>query len=421
MAPEHCDGMGNCVGCMQDTDCPMVPECQKRHCDTMNMTCAPTDSNAETPCSMGNKVCDGMGNCVPCVMDGDCGGAPQICSSNACISSCGDGKTDGTETDQDCGGACPGCAVNKMCKQGSDCQSTFCQGGTTCQLAPDGHACMSGAQCANGNCVAGICCHTACGGTCMACTHALTNSPDGTCAAIQAGMNAPMGQCTVGATCGNDGNCDGAGHCEQASNQTVCAAAACANDQATPTRKCDGMGNCTAASGTSCAPYNCNAAGTLCLGTCNSSGDCVAGNYCDMTDHCVPLIADGSMCQTSSQCLHGFCNPSSNDCALPTCSDTFQDGNETDIDCGGTGFMGAAACSKCADGKMCKVNADCVNNVCVGNLCYPASCGDGMQDNSETDTDCGGGTCPTCANNKHCMANTDCTSGNCNMGQHKCM
>jgi Ca2+-binding RTX toxin-like protein len=52
-------------------------------------------------------------------------------------SSCTDGVGNGTETDVDCGGACPDCAVGSACVSGSDCAGgSFCIGGS-CQ-APAG-------------------------------------------------------------------------------------------------------------------------------------------------------------------------------------------------------------------------------------------------------------------------------------------
>jgi hypothetical protein len=342
------------------------------------------------------------------------------------MSSCGDGKIDGTETDVDCGGACPGCADGKMCQGGGDCQSGFCSG-NSCAPAPDGHACAGDAQCASGNCVAGICCNTACGGTCMACTAMLTgNANDGTCGPILAGKAAPMGQCNVMMPCGDDGKCDGAGNCEMASSMTTCAAATCAAGMATPARKCDGMGTCVAGTATSCGLYACNGGGTACDTMCAADTDCASGNYC-MGNACVAQLANGTACTTNDQCLQGLCSASTNKCATATCTDTVQDGDETDVDCGGGMFMGAAACPPCANGKMCLVDADCVDGNCyvtgggMGQLtCHANLCMDGIKDGNETDIDCGGGTCPTCANGQHCMSGADCMSGMCNMGQHKC-
>ena len=47
----------------------------------------------------------------------------------------------------------------------------------------------------------------------------------------------------------------------------------------------------------------------------------------------------------------------------PTCSDGVQNQDETDIDCGGT------ACGGCAVGGRCLVNSDCISQSCVNNAC----------------------------------------------------
>jgi hypothetical protein len=54
------------------------------------------------------------------------------------------------------------------------------------------------------------------------------------------------------------------------------------------------------------------------------------------------------------------------------------------------------------------------------NKCSTPGCTDGFQDGAETDVDCGGGTCPKCGNAKSCLVNADCQSGNCNLGSHHC-
>jgi hypothetical protein len=47
------------------------------------------------------------------------------------------------------------------------------------------------------------------------------------------------------------------------------------------------------------------------------------------------------------------------------CNDAMKDGDETDIDCGGS------VCAPCANGQMCIVNADCVSNNCQTMVCAP--------------------------------------------------
>ncbi|HEX4476071.1 MAG TPA: hypothetical protein VH142_13390, partial [Polyangiaceae bacterium] len=42
-----------------------------------------------------------------------------------------------------------------------------------------------------------------------------------------------------------------------------------------------------------------------------------------------------------------------------------------------------------------------------------ASCTDGVENQDETDTDCGGSVCPACAVGAHCKTPTDCTVGFC--------
>ena len=46
-----------------------------------------------------------------------------------------------------------------------------------------------------------------------------------------------------------------------------------------------------------------------------------------------------------------------------TCTDTFQNQDETDVDCGGT------ICSPCDLGQSCSINNDCVSNNCDAGTC----------------------------------------------------
>lgn len=51
-------------------------------------------------------------------------------------------------------------------------------------------------------------------------------------------------------------------------------------------------------------------------------------------------------------------------CYLSQCSDGVKNGNETDVDCGGS-------CSPCADGFACNVAADCQHAICGAGICHP--------------------------------------------------
>ena len=48
---------------------------------------------------------------------------------------------------------------------------------------------------------------------------------------------------------------------------------------------------------------------------------------------------------------------------VATCSDDVQNGDETDVDCGGP------VCPACADGKKCVLSRDCASSVCTDGIC----------------------------------------------------
>jgi hypothetical protein len=98
---------------------------------------------------------------------------------------------------------------------------------------------------------------------------------------------------------------------------------------------------------------------------------------------------------------------------VPTCSDGDQNGDETDIDCGGS-------CSGCATGDTCSVASDCASGVCTSGTCQGPLCTDGAQNGDETDIDCGG-SCPAdCVIDQGCGGSTDCQSGLCSGSLCKC-
>ena len=89
----------------------------------------------------------------------------------------------------------------------------------------------------------------------------------------------------------------------------------------------------------------------------------------------------------------------------PLCTDEIRNGEETDIDCGGS-------CGRCEVDASCKVNADCEDSDCKGGVCTAFACFNNVRDGNETDIDCGGD-CRTCAGGRECTADTDCASGTC--------
>ncbi len=89
----------------------------------------------------------------------------------------------------------------------------------------------------------------------------------------------------------------------------------------------------------------------------------------------------------------------------PSCFDRVENGDESDVDCGGS-------CWPCPGAARCSVAADCVTRACDGGRCRAPSCFDGIRDGFETDIDCGLG-CAACQNGAHCDQDADCVSGFC--------
>lgn len=89
---------------------------------------------------------------------------------------------------------------------------------------------------------------------------------------------------------------------------------------------------------------------------------------------------------------------------IDTCNDGMLDGDETDIDCGGS-------CNPCENGSACVSDSDCISNHCINGLCEELNtCNDNELDGDETDIDCGG-SCNPCNENQHCYTDSDCSSG----------
>jgi hypothetical protein len=83
-----------------------------------------------------------------------------------------------------------------------------------------------------------------------------------------------------------------------------------------------------------------------------------------------------------------------------TCDDGVANGDETDVDCGGS-------CGPCDDGRSCVEPADCTSNMCEGDVCVsPPECGDGEINGDDTCDD--GGESATC--------DDDCTEVECGDG-----
>ncbi|PRP99013.1 hypothetical protein ENSA5_29340 [Enhygromyxa salina] len=65
------------------------------------------------------------------------------------------------------------------------------------------------------------------------------------------------------------------------------------------------------------------------------------------------------------------------------CSNAVHDGDETDLDCGGS-------CPACEPGEACLEPGDCDSLVCDEQVCATPSCSDDVRNGDELDVDCGG-------------------------------
>jgi Dictyostelium (slime mold) repeat len=138
---DACDGKGGCSHvALSGTACEDGDLC------TVGDVCVAGVCTAGQPldCDDGNPAtsdsCQSNGTCVHLVAgpiascpepENDCFNicmSANICdfTSGCCVSSCGDGLMNSSESDIDCGGGCPQCEDGKMCWGSYDCVSNNC-------------------------------------------------------------------------------------------------------------------------------------------------------------------------------------------------------------------------------------------------------------------------------------------------------
>ncbi|HEY3358552.1 MAG TPA: choice-of-anchor D domain-containing protein [Polyangia bacterium] len=381
-AGDYCDATSHCVPQKpQGTTCNVAAgqDCLTagcRACGTAggcvdgyccNTTCA------GGPCDICNAAALGFGG----TQNGTCTNAPAGYAGNPSCAPylCGGGVS--------CASACSSdndCAAGTYCDRNGSCVAQKAQG-LACNVAAGQDCRVAGCRACGsaGGCVDGYCCNTTCaGGECDVCNGAALGfggAVNGTC------FNAPTtypgnpscspyycgGGATCAATCTGDANCiaadycDNTGHCAPRKAQgnacnttTDCKVAGC--------RECTTAGGCvdgfccdTACNGGACdvcngaalgfggangtcaiAPlgyagspacgtaYLCNGASASCPVTCTSDSQCIAGDYCDSTGHCVPQKAQGNSCDTTADCKVPGCREcgSAGGCVDGVCCDT---------------------------------------------------------------------------------------------------
>ncbi|MEM7157417.1 MAG: hypothetical protein AAF799_31515 [Myxococcota bacterium] len=132
----------------------------------------------------------------------------------------------------------------------------------------------------------------------------------------------------------------------------------------------------------------------------------------DCGGSCDEQCGSGQGCESNEDCQTEWCGDGMT-CTDPTCTDGFENGDETDVDCGGS-------CEPCPDGDGCQDGEDCQSGQCNDDgTCDGSSCDDGIQNGDETDVDCGG-SCDPCPPADDCDGPEDCESQVCNAETGMC-
>ncbi len=482
-----CGGGGGCTKCADDKLCVVSADCASSVCSGDPATCqAPSCSDSAKNGSETDVDCGGT--CAKC-NDGLSCAAATDCSSGVCSGSpkkcqvpkCNDGAKNGTETDIDCGSNCSKCVGGQSCSGAADCQSGVCSGSPTktCKdpTCSDGAVngsetdvdcggscpgdCLNGKVCGGaGDCQSQVCIGSIC--QVPSCSDVKKNGGE---ADVDCGGITTCERCATGALCGDGSDCTSlvcnvtcqAPSCadtEQNGNETDlnCGGGTCG--KCADTKGCNAPSDCLSGvcTNNACAPALCtdvvkNGSETDvdCGGSCVTK--CAAGKACGIAADCQAGVCTNGFCQNAScndglqngdetdvncggscakcantkkcvlaaDCLSSVCSGSPQaTCQVPTCSDGAKNGNETDLNCGG------GTCAMCADLKACLAASDCTSGVCTGNVCQVPTCSDSAQNAAETDLNCGGGTCAKCADGKSCLVVADCVSGVCPVATHIC-
>jgi hypothetical protein len=121
----------------------------------------------------------------------------------------------------------------------------------------------------------------------------------------------------------------------------------------------------------------------------------------------------GGACEGAPDCASGLCREGKCNDIDP--ADGEKNGDETDVDCGGT------KAPACPDSKGCVIAADCTSSVCTVGICQPPSPTDGVRNGDETGLDCGGAKAPKCPTGQGCLSDTDCDKAKCDTVNKKCL
>ncbi|MBW2527973.1 MAG: hypothetical protein JRI23_27580 [Deltaproteobacteria bacterium] len=121
-------------------------------------------------------------------------------------------------------------------------------------------------------------------------------------------------------------------------------------------------------------------------GSGGGSGECAAPEDCDGTD---------TTCQQRT-------------CVNEVCGTSYANAGTACTEDGGAVCDGTGSCVECTNETHCDTNEVCDDNSCVASACV-----NDTQDGEETDVDCGGPDCNPCVNTETCLLARDCVSRFC--------
>ena len=489
-APYRCNGTACGNRCATNNDCVAPNTCQNGSCGKKppGQICARADECASNVCAQGvccSTACGGLcqacnlpglaGTCSPvpaggqdpggrcaaqapatCGRDGTCNGA-GACRLHPATTMCAAAScSNGTATAAslcDGNGACTSGAARQcapyVCNAATASCFSSCDGNgqcappnqcenSTCGRKGNGSSCNSGPECLSGNCVDGVCCNESCGGSCRSCAVA---GSVGTCSNVTSGMPDPRGMCPMSQpeSCGNDGTCNGSGGCKRWPSTTMCRSPSCPAGGPTFTMAafCDGNGACPSSQSTMCAPYKCNAAGTVCAASCNGNDDCSGGSIC-LGGMCDQPKANGAMCSAggecaSGNCVQGVCCNMACGGSCRTCIKAGSVGTCSNVDAGDDDpagmCMNETASNPCGQTGKCNGSGGCQLRA-SGTSCGTVCTGDQLEARTCNGSGTCGGTpmaCPgflKCQSNAcpaTCNADSDCIGRVCNTMTGACV
>lgn len=430
--------------CFLDDPCWSSADCASGFCSPEGICVADHCGDGvqnfdEAGVDCGGPTCEarcGLGEGCRAPSDCDVG---IVCSVyGTCTTTCGDGLPTPGETDLDCGGTCRNeslCEINQGCAVAEDCATGICNarnftcvattcrngiidgdetgtdcGGSECSRCGLGKACDSGDDCTTGFCGAL--------GTCVsdACNDGVQNGDE---TDVDCGGSC-LNQCRTGRVCSISSDCR-SGLCID----DVCVSDRCQDRVRNGTESdVDCGGTCVDVcevgqacfDADDCVTGLCNQLTSLCAADACSDGilngdetDVDCGGSCEA---CTP----GRTCAGGSDCQSGVCHVSNLVCAADSCGSGLRDGDESDVDCGGS------CAANCPFGGTCNVDEDCQSNVCLpDNTCAADACSNGVQDQDETDVDCGGACETKCDAGETCVDGVDCASGFCSLSEAICV